>query len=279
MSLGTSSQCLIRSRPCRSLSDEKTRHGQHEICTRGWRPRRLSSEQSMRIAVAFARAITKAPTEGLCSACVEVLGVSGAGITVMGAGQSGPLCVSSERMAILEDLQFTMGVGPCQDAFHSGRPVHAPRLDVSIVALWPAFVDVARNAGIGAVFAYPLASNGAKIGVMTLYQDREGELSAGQHDDSLAMARVLTETVLSLQDAAPDGMLADGLEDAVAYRAEIHQASGMVAIQLKVSVAEALVRLRAHAFASGQPVGVVAADIVARRSRLTDDRELPGEGV
>lgn len=250
------------------------------MCKRGFGSRRLNSEQSVRIAVAFARAITKVPAEGLCSACVEVLDVSGAGITVMGAGQSGPLCVSSERMAVLEDLQYTMGVGPCQDAFHTGRPVHAPRLDLSVVALWPAFVDMARDAGIGAVFAYPLASNGAKIGVMTLYQDREGELSSGQNDDSLALARVLTETVLSLQDAAPAGALAAGLEEAVAYRAEIHQACGMVAVQLGIPPAEALARIRAHAFAGSQPVGVVAADIVARRLRLTDDRqEQPGEGV
>jgi hypothetical protein len=229
--------------------------------------------------VAFARAVTRSPSEGLCSACVEVLDVSGAGITVMGAGQSGPLCVSSPRMAELEDLQFTMGVGPCQDAFQSGRPVHAPRLDASIVALWPAFVDLARDSGVGAVFAYPLASNGANIGVMTLYQDREGELTAGQHDDSIALAKVITETVLSLQDAAPVGVLAEGLEETVAYRAEMHQASGMVAIQLGIPSAEALVRIRAHAFATGQPVGLVAADIVGRRLRLADDRQQSGEGV
>lgn len=233
----------------------------------------------MRIAVAFARAVSNSPAAGLCTACVEVLVVSGAGITVMGEGQSGLLCVSSQRMAALEDLQFTMGVGPCQDAFQSGRPVHAPRLDHSVVGRWPAFVDMARDTGIGAVFAYPLATNGAKIGVMTLYQEREGELSATQHDDSIAVARVLTETVLSLQDAAPDGVLAEGLEDAVAYRAQIHQASGMVSIQLGVPVDEALVRLRAHAFSTGQPVGDVAADIVARRLRLADDRRQQGEGV
>lgn len=232
----------------------------------------------MRIAVAFARAVTRSPAEGLCSACVEVLDVSGAGITVMGSGQSGPLCVSSQRMAELEDLQFTMGVGPCQDAFRSGRPVHAPQLDASIVARWPAFVDLARDSGVGAVFAYPLAANGANIGVMTLYQDREGELSAGQHDDSIAMASVITETVLSLQDAAPEGVLAEGLEEAVAYRSEIHQASGMVSIQLKVPVDQALLRIRGHAFATGQPVGLVAADIVGRRLRLADDRQESGEG-
>jgi hypothetical protein len=239
----------------------------------------LNAEQSMRIAVAFARAVTKSPPASLCDACVEVLDVSGAGITVMGGGQSGQLCVSSERMAALEDLQFTMGVGPCQDAFYTGQPVHAPSLGMVATSRWPAFVSLARDCGIGSVFAYPLVVNGAKIGVMTLYQDLEGALSAVQHDDSIAVAEVLTETVLSLQDAAPDGDLAEGLKEVVAYRAEVHQASGMVSIQLKIAVAEALVRIRAHAFAHDQPVGVVAADIVARRLRLADDSQQSGEGV
>jgi GAF domain/ANTAR domain len=238
----------------------------------------LNGEQSMRIAVAFARAVTRSES-GLCSACVDVLGVSGAGITVMSGDQTGPLCVSSDRMATLEDLQFTMGIGPCQDAFATGRPVHAPRFNAATVARWPSFVDQARDSGIGGVFAYPLSSNGARVGVLTLYQDDEGELSAGQHDDSVAVAGVLTETVLSLQDAAPPGVLAEGLQDVVAYRAQIHQASGMVALQLRVPVAEALVRIRAHAFSNNQSIGAVAADIVARRLRLSDDRELPGEGV
>ncbi len=239
----------------------------------------MNVEQSTRIAVVFARAVTKSPKAGLCDACVELLLVSGAGISVMGGGQAGQLCVSSQRMADLEELQFTMGIGPCHDAFTTGQPVHAATLGVSAVARWPAFVTLARGTGIGSVFAYPLAVNGAKIGVMTLYQDVEGELTTSQHDDSIAMAEVLTETVLSLQDAAPDGDLAKGLEEAVVYRAEVHQASGMISIQLKIPVAEALVRMRAYAFAHDRPVGAVAAEIVARRLRLADDGQQPGKGV
>jgi hypothetical protein len=239
----------------------------------------VNADQSVRIALAFALEAARSPTASLCAACIDVLAVAGAGITVMGAGQAGPVCVSSQRMAALEDLQFTMGEGPCQDAFRSGRPVHAPRLDTTAIARWPAFADMAQKAGIGAVFAYPMATNGARVGVLTLYQDHEGELSAAQHDDSIALAGVLTETVLSMQDAAPPGVLAPGLEEAVVYRAEIHQASGMVSIQLRIPIAEALVRIRAHAFAHGLPVGVVAADIVGRRLRLADDRDEPGTEV
>jgi ANTAR domain-containing protein/GAF domain-containing protein len=232
----------------------------------------MNVDQSLRIAVAFAREAAKSPEARLCSACVDVLDVTGAGITIMGGEHAGPVCVSNPRMAALEDLQYTIGEGPCHDAFRSNKFVHAPLLDVSASARWPSFVDLAHETGVGAVFAYPLSAKGAKIGVLTLYQADPGELSAMQHDDSIAIVEVLTETVLSLQDAAPVGTLAADLDDAVEYRAEIHQASGMVSVQLKIPVAEALLRIRAHAFAEGRPVRAVAADIVARRLRLADDR-------
>jgi GAF domain len=232
-----------------------------------------------RIAVAFGREVTKSTTTCLCAACVEVLAVTGAGITIMGGDQAGPICVSNPNIKALEDLQFTIGQGPCRDAFHSGAPVHAPTLDGTAVERWPPFVELARSCAIGAVFAYPLISKGSRIGVLTLYQQTEGDLTTRQHDDSIALAEILAETLLSLQEAAPDGTLAVGLDAAVAYRAELYQASGMIAVQLQIPAGEALLRIRAHAFAQSQPVDVVAAEIVARRLRLADDRHTPGDGA
>ena len=231
-----------------------------------------------RIALAFARATTR-PRDRLCTACIEVLEVSGAGITVMAGEQAGPLCVSNERMRLLEDLQFTTGEGPCKDAFTTRHPVLASQLDIEASGRWPAFVDLAVATGIGAVFAFPLSSMGATVGVLTLYQDVAGALTTKQFSDSVAIADVISETVWSLQDAVIDGTLAPGLDTAVAYRAQIHQASGMVSVQLQVSAPEALTRIRAYAFAHGRPVESVAADIVDRRLRLTDDRTPPPEGA
>lgn len=216
-----------------------------------------------------------APAPRLCRVCVDVLAVTGAGITIMGGDHAGPICVSDPQMKALEDLQFTVGEGPCRDAFHTGMAVHAPRLDTEAWSRWPPFVDLANASGIGAAFAYPLITQGAKIGVLTLYQQAEGQLSAAQNEDSVALAVILAETLLRLQDTAPRGTLAASLEGAVAYRAEIYQASGMVAIQLQIPPPEALLRIRAHAFAHNQPVDVVAADIVARRLRLHNDRGQP----
>lgn len=233
----------------------------------------MNEEQSTRLAVAFARETARASTGRLCTACVDVLCVTGAGITIMGGDQAGPICVSDASVAALEDLQYTIGQGPCRDAFRTGLSVHAARLDTDAFALWPSFVSLARDSAIGAVFAYPLIAAGVKVGVLTLYQQDEGDLTAAQHDDSLALAEVITETVLSLQDDAPAGVLAPGLDAAVRYRAEIYQASGMIAIQLAISPSEALLRIRGFAFANDQTVVETAADIVAGRLRLPDDHQ------
>lgn len=232
----------------------------------------MNAEQSSRLAVAFARETARAATGRLCTACVEVLDVTGAGITIMGGDQAGPICVSDPSVAALEDLQYTIGQGPCKDAFRTERSVHAPLLDSDAISRWPSFVELAQTSGIGAVFAYPLITSGAKVGVLTLYQQSEGDLTAGQHEDSIALCEVLTETVLSLQDDAPAGILSPPIDDAVQYRAEIFQASGMTAIQLSIPVADALMRIRAHAFAHDQTVTETAAHIVARRLRLPNDQ-------
>lgn len=52
--------------------------------------------------------------------------------------------------------------------------------------------------------------------------------------------------------------------------AEVHQANGMLTIQLDIDLAEALLRLRAHAYAAGRTVSAVAADVVNRRLYFDD---------
>ena len=53
-------------------------------------------------------------------------------------------------------------------------------------------------------------------------------------------------------------------------RAEVSQATGVLVAQLEVEPAEALLRLRAHAYATGRAATDVARDIIERRLRLDD---------
>ncbi|MEI8238499.1 MAG: hypothetical protein WCI22_03700 [Actinomycetota bacterium] len=223
------------------------------------------------LAVAFVREAGRFNRTGWCLVCKDVLSVAGVGISLMGGDQMGTLGVSDSRVAALEDSQYTLGVGPSLVAFAERRGVEVPYLDDAAAASWPVFVDMAAAKGFAAVFAFPIESVGARLGVLSLYNDEAGELTARQRVDVLALCELLADALRSV-DSLDGGVRPVDLDLAIAYRAEIFQASGMVSVQLKISVSEALIRIRAYSFASGRSVAVVAADIVARRLRLDDDQ-------
>ena len=243
----------------------------------------------MRIAVAFAHEVVKGREAHLSAACAGVLSVAGAGLSIMSDHYSGRMCVSNSRMDALEEIQFTLGEGPCQDAYATGAPLLVPRLDQVASARWPAFIAEAAAVGVHAVFAYPLMNRGAKVGVMTLYQDEPGALSATQGADCLAVADVLAATMLGLIAASPPGTMPSVLDEAVAHREEVHQATGMLSAQLDISIADALVRLdaptptrRVSRFAPSPPrswgAGFVSTRVTVHSGRIDDARRWPTFG-
>lgn len=205
----------------------------------------------------------------LCTACVEILAVSGAGIMLIADGdQRGSLGASNSAIGMVEELQFTTGEGPCVDAYETREPVSEPNLAEPDIDRWPAFSGPAVEAGVCAVFGFPLQSGSGCLGALDVYLDRPGDLRPEQAADAVIMAEVISHTVLGLQADAPPGTLADQLESMLDHRAVVHQASGMVSAQLDVGVREALLRIRAHSYTESRPANDVARDIVQRRLRL-----------
>ncbi len=205
----------------------------------------------------------------LCEVCAEVTGMTGAGIMLMaGDVPQGSVCTTNDVSALIEELQFELGEGPCVDAFRQNRPVLEPDLATPQLPRWLAFTGPAVKAGARAVFGFPLQVGGARLGALNLYCERPGPLTDEQHANALVMADVAAEAVLLMQAEAPPGQLAAGLEAGGDFQYVVHQASGMVAAQLETSVGQALVRLRAHAFSNEQPLVEVAAAVVARTLRF-----------
>lgn len=206
-----------------------------------------------------------------CEAGVGLVGVSGAQLTLMSRPEQGESRYSTDEVGDqLEELRFTLGEGPCSDAYLSGVPVLVGELDAGENhERWPLFVPAAVGTGARATFAFPLRSGAIRMGVLLLYRLRPGSLTPEQVSDGLVLSDVVLSLLLDELTGVqldPGGSPADGLP---LRRAEIHQATGMLSVQLGVSIEEALVRLRAHAFAQGRPVIEVARDVVARRSRLS----------
>ena len=226
----------------------------------------MGSESRLRIAAALSAIVDHEVEPKLCSTCASLVGLSGAAIVVMTAGaHRALLCSSTATAAVLEDLQTTLGEGPGVDAYRSGIPVVEPDLAHSGRSQWLAFAEPALDAGAAAVFAFPLRMGAVRLGALTFSHDRPGRLSDEQYADARIVADLLTHVVLALQAKAPPGMVARALAAAADDAVEVHQATGMLAVRLGVTLGEAMVRIRAIAYSEGRPLAEVARDVIARR--------------
>ncbi|MEU0008645.1 GAF and ANTAR domain-containing protein [Streptomyces sp. NPDC006314] len=213
----------------------------------------------------------------LCAACVRLLPVSGSSVSVSGGnGVRITWCASDRVAARLAELQYTVGDGPCQTALDQGAPVIAADLTRGPDARrWPIFAHEAVPLGVRAVFSLPLGVSGATIGTIDLYSDRAGGLVEQDLRTALWVCDAVTSALVALQATAPAGA-EEGAGGEVAFLAaaseadhtEVHQAVGMVMVQLDADSEQALDRLRARAFAEGRTVSQLAREVLARKLRF-----------
>jgi GAF domain-containing protein len=212
----------------------------------------------------------------LCDVCAEVTEVTGAAIMLMSADvPQGSVCTTDEVSALIERLQFDLGEGPCVDAYRLGQPVLEADLAEPAVPRWLAFTAPAVQAGVRAVFGFPLQVGAVRLGALNLYSDQPRSLSDEQYADALVVAEVAAQAVLLLQASAPPDRVAAELEAGADFHFVVHQASGMVAVQLGVTVGQAFIRLRAYAFGNDRPLAQVAGEVVARTLRFGPDGRGP----
>ncbi|WP_230686687.1 ANTAR domain-containing protein [Catellatospora vulcania] len=145
------------------------------------------------------------------------------------------------------------------------RPVLIPDLADGAMSRWPVYAPAVHAEGVRAVFAFPLQVGAARLGVMDVFRTRAGMLSPDELTLALTFAEVAVATLLDGHDSGGAGVADGWLDDPLGSRAELFQAQGMVMVQLRVSLAEAMVRMRAHAYVHDRRLYDVAADVVARR--------------
>lgn len=225
----------------------------------------MAAERLTRVLSLVVAAGASPTTPGpLCQVAADLTRVTGAGIMVLADGTpQASLCSTGSISALIEELQYTFGEGPCIDAHRTGAVVAEPNLVSPTTSRWPAFTPKVLAAGVRAVFGFPIRIGAARIGALNLFRDETGALNDDQHADALVIAEVIARTLLILQAGASPGSAPAQLD--IDLHSAVHQAAGMVSVQLGVSVAEALVRLRAHSFGTDRALSDVAHDVIDRR--------------
>lgn len=195
-------------------------------------------------------------------AAVEALPVDGAVIHLMSDGKDAGVAASSTaRWRRIGELTFTIGEGPCLDAARSRRPVLAPDLGRAAMR-WPGYTSAVQGHGVAAVFALPMQVGAVSFGVLELFAESPMVL---EHDDltlALAFARVATEMLLDGPSENRGLKVADDL-DIPLNRSEIYQAQGMVMVALGITLAEAMIRMRARAFSDDVPLVDLARSVIS----------------
>ena len=207
--------------------------------------------------------------EQLCAACAVALPVTGVGLVFINdTGPVGIVAATDGHARQMENLQLTLGEGPCVDASLSGRPVLQPDLRATAPNRWQHFGPAVLEAGIAAIFAFPLQVGAIRLGVLDLYRETPGMLDADELDEALAFTDAATEMMLRLQSQSGGEGLHPELSGGSAYSPVIAQSTGMIAAQARVGVGEALLLLRARAYSLERKVSDVADDVIAHRLRF-----------
>jgi len=205
----------------------------------------------------------------VCGFAVDEMAVSGCALALISGAESlGILASAGRHLARITELQFDLGEGPCLQAYASGIPVLVPDLAVQGAARWPVFTGAAARPGVRAEFCFPLGVGRITIGVFDLCRDEPGMLSDEHLADARVAADIARDAVLYLQDPPGHPALSALFEIVGMDRLVIHQAAGMIAVQLDEEPSDALARLRAAAFESERSIYGIAQDVVERRVKF-----------
>ncbi|MFI6043789.1 GAF and ANTAR domain-containing protein [Nocardia sp. NPDC051321] len=223
----------------------------------------------------------------ICASVVRLTNVDGAAVAVFrGTSADRELVYATDAVARdIDELQFVVGEGPCLEAYRHNRRQIWGDLQISDARTrWPAFTAEALTLGARAAFAFPITAATRPIGVLELYRASVGPLTEDAQEAAAACAVAVGRMVYlseKRRGRSPRRGENDFGTDAFDHhspplpfsRAAVYVAADLAAVQLAVSVAEALDRLRAYAYANGRSIIDVAADILTHRLSLRNQRD------
>ena len=227
---------------------------------------------------AFATAMAVLEAEGapgrFSRSFLTLFPIDGASVSTLGDVLGSEIVSTTGADArILDELQFDLGEGPCWDAIRLGEPVAEADLPGDGLRRWPAFAAAAvQKSPAASIYAFPVAVGPLRFGAVDLFAKNRLTLSPRQTQQATAMAKVIGRHLL--RDAVDRTHDDDSPEARRSSRRVVHQATGMVLAQLETNAEEALLVIQGHAFAVGEPVAVIASNIVERRLRF---RKVDGE--
>jgi hypothetical protein len=234
---------------------------------------RLQLLEDLAAIVADVERVAELP-QRMCDTVAAILPVDGVGLSLMDSNVVGGralLGATGSVGAQIEELQYSLGEGPCVSSFQDNQPVLVPDMRATeAAARWPMFTREIAALGVHAVFAFPVRVGTTPMGVLDFHRARPGPLI--EVIEALLVADAVAVGLLNYQIRRQQSTdLPDLYELSRLPHEQVHIAIGMVSGQLDIPNEQALDLLRAHAYKHAQPLNEVADAVVKRRLRLSLD--------
>jgi diguanylate cyclase (GGDEF)-like protein len=136
--------------------------------------------------------------EHLVKRIVDVLPITSAGVTLLSAGSAPHYVAASDESALrFERVQTDLAHGPCLSSFMTGEAVAIP--DLRDDDRFPLFAPLAVEAGLVAVFTFPLRHGSGCLGALDLYRQTPGPLDPREMTTAQTLADVAAAYLLNAQ--------------------------------------------------------------------------------
>jgi transcriptional regulator with GAF, ATPase, and Fis domain len=165
----------------------------------------------------------------------------------------------------IDYIQYEHGDGPCVQAFRTGRVV----LVESTVSAgpYPRFRATAVRHGIHSVLALPMIAEQSTVGALNLFAFAENAFDAASIRDGKAFAEHAAFVLANCEAYWDARSQSENLSVAMASRAEIEQAKGIIMHSMGVGADEAFETLRSQSQHQNVKLHDIASDIVGQSDR------------
>jgi GAF domain-containing protein len=187
------------------------------------------------------------------------------GITLMVDGALKTSVFTHPEVPEIDRAQYRTGAGPCVDAYRTGK-IHVIRSTLE-PGSWQEFRDSAARHGVLSTLSLPLIVHDQPLGALNLYAEVEDAF--GEEDQRVAeLFAAQAAFVLANAQAYWDARtLSENLEQAMASRATIEQAKGMIMSTMRCNADQAMRLLIQQSQAQNIKVRDIADEIVRNASR------------